>query len=172
MALGKQHWHRYCRDKGVYLPPEIIKVLFEAGGMRCAKRGGLSPTGASHQRHQLIANPKIWSSRRENLKTNRAVNGISSARHRTAQQTLRIPRAIWRGRAISLPNRSCAVDEPTFVVAPEGRHVDLRPFILCGEKITSVPGGPIPPRLHCRAPGLVVNARQGGGSVRIRGCKS
>ena len=44
----------------------------------------------------------------------------------------------------------------------EGRHVDLRPFILYGEKIVIVPGGLT--RVALRMGSLVVNSSQGGGS--------
>lgn len=52
---------------------------------------------------------------------------------------------------------------PTFVGDRlEGRHVDLRPFVLCGEKITVVPGGLT--RVALPKGSLVVNSSQGGGS--------
>ncbi len=52
---------------------------------------------------------------------------------------------------------------PTFVDGRlEGRHVDLRPFVLCGEKITVVPGGLT--RVALPRGSLVVNSSQGGGS--------
>jgi uncharacterized circularly permuted ATP-grasp superfamily protein len=52
---------------------------------------------------------------------------------------------------------------PTFVDGTlEGRHVDLRPFILCGEKITVVPGALT--RVALPRGSLVVNSSQGGGS--------
>jgi uncharacterized circularly permuted ATP-grasp superfamily protein len=52
---------------------------------------------------------------------------------------------------------------PTFVDGGfEGRHVDLRPFILCGESITVVPGGLT--RVALPKGSLVVNSSQGGGS--------
>src|SRR5579871_3136680 len=44
----------------------------------------------------------------------------------------------------------------------EGRHVDLRPYILCGEKVTIVPGGLT--RVALRKGSYVVNSSQGGGS--------
>ncbi|MCE0483368.1 MAG: circularly permuted type 2 ATP-grasp protein [Methylacidiphilales bacterium] len=44
----------------------------------------------------------------------------------------------------------------------EGRHVDLRPYILCGEKISIVPGGLT--RVALKKGSLVVNSSQGGGS--------
>lgn len=44
----------------------------------------------------------------------------------------------------------------------EGRHIDLRPYILCGEKTTIIPGGLT--RVALRKGSLVVNSSQGGGS--------
>jgi uncharacterized circularly permuted ATP-grasp superfamily protein len=52
---------------------------------------------------------------------------------------------------------------PTFVDGRlEGRHVDLRPFVLCGEKIVVVPGALT--RVALPRGSLVVNSSQGGGS--------
>jgi len=44
----------------------------------------------------------------------------------------------------------------------EGRHIDLRPYIICGETTTIVPGGLT--RVALRKGSLVVNSSQGGGS--------
>ena len=44
----------------------------------------------------------------------------------------------------------------------EGRHVDLRPFVLSGESIEVIPGGLT--RVALRKGSLVVNSSQGGGS--------
>ncbi|MCB0042206.1 MAG: circularly permuted type 2 ATP-grasp protein, partial [Caldilinea sp.] len=44
----------------------------------------------------------------------------------------------------------------------EARHVDLRPYILYGERVTIVPGGLT--RVALRRGSLVVNSSQGGGS--------
>jgi uncharacterized circularly permuted ATP-grasp superfamily protein len=52
---------------------------------------------------------------------------------------------------------------PTFVdagIAP--RHIDLRPYVLCGRTIDSVPGGLC--RVALREGSLVVNSSQGGGT--------
>lgn len=52
---------------------------------------------------------------------------------------------------------------PTFADGKfEGRHIDLRPYILYGEKVTIVPGGLT--RVALRKGSLVVNSSQGGGS--------
>lgn len=44
----------------------------------------------------------------------------------------------------------------------EGRHIDLRPFVLCGDKVEVIPGGLT--RVALRKGSLVVNSSQGGGS--------
>jgi len=44
----------------------------------------------------------------------------------------------------------------------QGRHLDLRPFVLHGEKVTIVPGGLT--RVALRDGSLIVNSSQGGGS--------
>jgi uncharacterized circularly permuted ATP-grasp superfamily protein len=44
----------------------------------------------------------------------------------------------------------------------EGRHADLRPFILSGERVSIIPGGLT--RVALRKGSLVVNSSQGGGS--------
>jgi len=52
---------------------------------------------------------------------------------------------------------------PSFVdghIVP--RHVDLRPYVLCGDRCTVVPGGLT--RVALREGSLVVNSSQGGGS--------
>jgi uncharacterized circularly permuted ATP-grasp superfamily protein len=59
---------------------------------------------------------------------------------------------------ISLSRHPTRVDEDCF----EGRHIDLRPYIIYGEKISIVPGGLT--RVALRKGSLVVNSSQGGGS--------
>ncbi|MBC8003040.1 MAG: circularly permuted type 2 ATP-grasp protein, partial [Opitutaceae bacterium] len=44
----------------------------------------------------------------------------------------------------------------------EGRHVDLRPYILYGEKVVIIPGALT--RVALKKGSLVVNSSQGGGS--------
>lgn len=58
---------------------------------------------------------------------------------------------------ISLSRHPTKVD-----AAFEGRHIDLRPYIICGEKTSIVPGGLT--RVALRKGSLVVNSSQGGGS--------
>src|SRR3569623_2572293 len=58
---------------------------------------------------------------------------------------------------IQLSTAPCLIDH-----AIEPRHVDLRPFILSGEKIVVTPGALT--RVALRKGSLVVNSSQGGGS--------
>ena len=63
---------------------------------------------------------------------------------------------------IAQPTISLSV-HPTFADGRlEGRHIDLRPFVLCGEKVVVVPGGLT--RVALPRGSLVVNSSQGGGS--------
>ncbi len=59
---------------------------------------------------------------------------------------------------ISLSRHPTRVDNGGF----EGRHIDLRPYIINGEKIVIAPGGLT--RVALRKGSLVVNSSQGGGS--------
>jgi uncharacterized circularly permuted ATP-grasp superfamily protein len=58
---------------------------------------------------------------------------------------------------IQLSTAPCLIDG-----AIESRHVDLRPFILSGEKIVVTPGALT--RVALKRGSLVVNSSQGGGS--------
>jgi uncharacterized circularly permuted ATP-grasp superfamily protein len=76
---------------------------------------------------------------------------------------------IFRGKIIAEPRNYIAQpmiylsQHPTFCDGDfEGRHVDLRPFILSGERISIIPGGLT--RVALRKGSLVVNSSQGGGS--------
>jgi uncharacterized circularly permuted ATP-grasp superfamily protein len=59
---------------------------------------------------------------------------------------------------IQLSTAPCLIDGRTI----EPRHVDLRPFILSGEKVVVTPGALT--RVALRRGSLVVNSSQGGGS--------
>jgi uncharacterized circularly permuted ATP-grasp superfamily protein len=73
------------------------------------------------------------------------------------QQIIANPRNYIAQPTISLSCAPCFVDGQL-----EPRHVDLRPFVLYGEKINIVPGGLT--RVALRRGSLVVNSSQGGGS--------
>jgi uncharacterized circularly permuted ATP-grasp superfamily protein len=67
------------------------------------------------------------------------------------------PRNYIAQPVLSLSTAPCFVDGSI-----EPRHVDLRPYVLFGDKITIVPGGLT--RVALRKGSLVVNSSQGGGS--------
>jgi uncharacterized circularly permuted ATP-grasp superfamily protein len=67
------------------------------------------------------------------------------------------PRNYIAQPTLSLSCAPCLIDG-----AVESRHIDLRPYILLGEKATLVPGGLT--RVALRRGSLVVNSSQGGGS--------
>ncbi len=67
------------------------------------------------------------------------------------------PRNYIAQPTINLSTAPCFVDG-----AIEPRHVDLRPYVLYGEKISIIPGGLT--RVALRKGSLVVNSSQGGGS--------
>src|SRR4029077_13309416 len=67
------------------------------------------------------------------------------------------PRNFIAQPTLSLSSAPCLIDGQI-----ESRHIDLRPYILMGEKVTLVPGGLT--RVALRKGSLVVNSSQGGGS--------
>jgi len=85
-------------------------------------------------------------------------------------QATREEQAAFREQIIAQPRNYIAQplvrlsQHPTFVDDRrfEGRHVDLRPFILSGERTVIVPGGLT--RVALRRGSFVVNSSQGGGS--------
>lgn len=90
--------------------------------------------------------------------------GMLIGPHSTEEQ-----REEFRRRILADPRNYIA--QPTLMLsrAPcfidgraEARHVDLRPYILYGDKVTIVPGGLT--RVALRRGSLVVNSSQGGGS--------
>jgi uncharacterized circularly permuted ATP-grasp superfamily protein len=81
----------------------------------------------------------------------------------------RAQQADFRERILADPRNYIAQPTLTLSAAPcfmngrvEPRHVDLRPYVLFGDKVTIVPGGLT--RVALRKGSLVVNSSQGGGS--------
>lgn len=90
--------------------------------------------------------------------------GMLIGPHATAEQIERFRQAILQdprnyiAQPVVMLSRS-----PSFCDgAVEGRHIDLRPYILSGERVTIIPGGLT--RVALRKGSLVVNSSQGGGS--------
>ena len=83
-------------------------------------------------------------------------NASTEQREEFAARILQHPRDYIAQPIISLSRH------PTFCPdGIEGRHIDLRPFILYGEDIEIVPGGLT--RVALEKDSLVVNSSQGGG---------
>jgi uncharacterized circularly permuted ATP-grasp superfamily protein len=90
--------------------------------------------------------------------------GMLIGPHSTATE-----REQFRERILADPRNYIAQPTITFSRAPcfvedrfEPRHVDLRPYVLFGDRVTIVPGGLT--RVALRRGSLVVNSSQGGGS--------
>ena len=97
--------------------------------------------------------------------TNPAATACSSARTPPKTSARNSPNAIAKPTraTTSRSRRSVLSRVPTIVDGEfEGRHVDLRPYILYGEEIFVLPGGLT--RVALRKGSLVVNSSQGGGS--------
>ena len=73
------------------------------------------------------------------------------------QQIMADPRNYIAQELVNLSRHPCLVGDHL-----EGRHVDLRPFVLSGQQVEVVPGGLT--RVALRKGSLVVNSSQGGGS--------
>jgi uncharacterized circularly permuted ATP-grasp superfamily protein len=67
------------------------------------------------------------------------------------------PRNYIAQPTLALSRAPCFIEDQV-----QARHVDLRPYILCGDRVTIVPGGLT--RVALRKGSLVVNSSQGGGS--------
>lgn len=67
------------------------------------------------------------------------------------------PRNYIAQPTLALSRHPCFIND-TF----EGRHIDLRPYVLYGEKVSIIPGGLT--RVALKKGSLVVNSSQGGGS--------
>ena len=147
-------------DKGVYpFLPDIIRYYLKQDAV-LPNVETFRPLVASHRSHVLANLDKLV------VKTVNESGGYGMliGPASTAQQ-----RSEFRDFILARPRDFIAQPvvplstHPTFVDGRlEGRHVDLRPFILCGEKITVVPGGLT--RVALPRGSLVVNSSQGGGS--------
>ncbi len=84
-------------------------------------------------------------------------HSTTAQREEFRRRILADPRNYIAQPTLALSRAPCFIDEQV-----EARHVDLRPYILYGDKITIVPGGLT--RVALRRGSLVVNSSQGGGS--------
>ena len=83
-----------------------------------------------------------------------ATDGEVAAMRRRVEED---PRGYVAQEVVSLSRHPTLVDDHL-----EGRHIDLRPFVLSGDRVEVIPGGLT--RVALREGSLVVNSSQGGGS--------
>ena len=90
--------------------------------------------------------------------------GMLIGPHATPGEREAFARACATTRAATSPRRrsGCRARPCWWATASRRRHVDLRPFILYGERPVVVPGGLT--RVALRDGSLVVNSSQGGGT--------
>ncbi len=90
--------------------------------------------------------------------------GMLVGPHSTAEQREEFSRRIQANPRNYIAQPTLALSRVPTIVDDhfEGRHVDLRPYVLCGKDIYVVPGGLT--RVAIRKGSLVVNSSQGGGS--------
>jgi len=84
-------------------------------------------------------------------------HSTAAEREQFRRQILADPRNYIAQPTLQLSRAPCFIDGQV-----ESRHVDLRPYILYGERVVIVPGGLT--RVALRRGSLVVNSSQGGGS--------
>jgi uncharacterized circularly permuted ATP-grasp superfamily protein len=84
-------------------------------------------------------------------------HSTAAQREEFAQKIEADPRNYIAQPTISFSRAPCLIGDNL-----EARHVDLRPYILYGDKVTIVPGGLT--RVALKQGSLVVNSSQGGGS--------
>jgi uncharacterized circularly permuted ATP-grasp superfamily protein len=160
VALANSIGTGIADDKGIYpFVPDMIRYYLKQDPI-LANVETYRPLVPGHLSHVLVNLDRL---------VVKAVNesggyGMLIGPAATAEQ-----RAEFRDRIKSRPRDYIAQpviplsQHPTFVDGRlEGRHVDLRPFVLCGEKITVVPGALT--RVALPRGSLVVNSSQGGGS--------
>jgi uncharacterized circularly permuted ATP-grasp superfamily protein len=147
-------------DKGIYpFTPEIIRYYLKEDPILPIVET-FRPLVPAHRRHILANLDKL---------VVKAVDGsggygmligpasTAAEREEFARKVEANPRAYIAQPTISLSQHPTLVDDHL-----EGRHVDLRPFVLYGEQIKVLPGGLT--RVALPRGSLVVNSSQGGGT--------
>ncbi len=160
MALANSIGTGIADDKGIYpFVPDIIRYYLRQDPV-LPNVETYRPLVPAHRSHILANLDKLV------VKTVNESGGYGMLIGPASTATMRDE---FKDRILSRPRDYIAQptialsQHPTFVDGRlEGRHVDLRPFILCGEKIIVVPGALT--RVALPRGSLVVNSSQGGGS--------
>ncbi|MCA1685879.1 MAG: circularly permuted type 2 ATP-grasp protein, partial [Planctomycetia bacterium] len=148
-------------DKGIYpFAPEIIRYYLKEDPI-LANVETFRPLVPSHRQHILANLDKLVVKAVDASGGYGMLIGPASTADQREEFRRKVeanPRAYIAQPTISLSQH------PTFVDGErlEGRHIDLRPFILYGEEIKVMAGGLT--RVALRRGSLVVNSSQGGGT--------
>jgi len=149
-----------CDDKGIYpFVPEMIRYYLNEDAI-LQNVETFRPLVASHRQHVLANLDKLVVKAVDGSGGYGMLIGPASTveqREEFARKIEANPRGYIAQPTISLSQHPTMIDDGL-----EGRHVDLRPFILYGEEIKVLPGGLT--RVALRRGSLVVNSSQGGGS--------
>jgi uncharacterized circularly permuted ATP-grasp superfamily protein len=160
VALANSIGTGIADDKGIYpFVPDMIRYYLKQDAI-LPNVETYRPMVPSHQSHILANLDKlVVKTVNESGGYGMLIGPASTAGQRSEfrEQILARPRDYIAQPTIQLSQH------PTFVDGRlEGRHVDLRPFVLCGEKLNVVPGALT--RVALPRGSLVVNSSQGGGS--------
>ncbi|APW60637.1 circularly permuted type 2 ATP-grasp protein [Paludisphaera borealis] len=147
-------------DKGIYpFVPDIIRYYLNEEAI-LGNVETFRPTIASHKQHILANLEKLVVKAVDGSGGYGMLIGPASTREQREDFARKIednPRGFIAQPTIQLSRH------PTFVDGRlDGRHVDLRPFVLYGEEIFVLPGGLT--RVALPEGSLVVNSSQGGGT--------
>ena len=149
-----------CDDKGIYpFVPDIIRYYLGEDAI-LPNVETFRPLIDSHRQHILANLDKL---------VVKAVDGSGGYGMLIGPASTAEQREEFRAKILANPRGYIAQptitlsQHPTFIGDHlEGRHVDLRPFVLYGEDIKILPGGLT--RVALPRGSLVVNSSQGGGS--------
>jgi uncharacterized circularly permuted ATP-grasp superfamily protein len=160
VALANSIGTGIADDKGIYpFVPDMIRYYLKQDPI-LPNVETFRPLVPSHMSHVLANLDKlVVKTVNESGGYGMLVGPFSTAEQRSefAERVKANPRDY-----IAQPTISLSV-HPTFVDGKlEGRHIDCRPFVLCGEKINVAPGALT--RVALPRGSLVVNSSQGGGS--------
>lgn len=160
VALANSIGTGIADDKGVYpFVPEMIRYYLKQDPI-LPNVETFRPVLAAHRSHILANLDRLVVKKvNESGGYGMLIGPASSEEQRQEfrERILANPRDYIAQPTIQLSTHPTVVDGKL-----EGRHVDLRPFILCGEKINVIPGALT--RVALPRGSLVVNSSQGGGS--------
>ena len=148
-------------DKGIYpFVPEVIRYYLKEDPI-LANVETFRPLIPSHKQHILSNLDKLVVKAVDGSGGYGMLIGPTSTADQREEFRRKVetsPRAYIAQPTISLSQHPTLIDDDHL----EGRHIDLRPFILYGEEIKVMPGGLT--RVALPRGSLVVNSSQGGGT--------